>query len=308
MFKIKQILMNNIKNDFSIKDLENLSGIKAHTIRIWEKRYNLLEPERTDTNIRHYSLESLQKLLNVAFLNNNGYKISKIAKLSNDEIPANVREIASRGSVENHAINAFKMSMLNFDQVLFYNTYMNLLEGHTFRDIFYDVFIPLLNELGLLWQTNTITPAHEHFLSVHIKQKILLNIEKLQNLEPKPNTKTFVLYLPENEIHDIGLLFVNYELRSRGYHTIFLGESVPMNSLSDLLDFFDEITYISYFTVKPEEEEDVIKYIEDFKKEIINKESTKLWLLGQKLASVDISSYSDSIIGFKSIKDLVKEL
>jgi len=300
--------MNNIKNDFSIKDLENLSGIKAHTIRIWEKRYNLLEPERTDTNIRHYSLESLQKLLNVSYLNKNGFKISKIAKLKSDEIPANVREIASRVNVEHHAINAFKMSMLNFDQVLFYNTYMNLLEGNTFRDIFYDVFIPLLNELGLLWQTNTITPAHEHFLSVHIKQKILLNIEKLQNLEPKPITRTFVLYLPENEIHDIGLLFVNYELRSRGYHTIFLGESVPMNSLSAVLEFFNEITFISYFTVKPEEDKDVINYIVDFEKQIINKKSTKLWLLGQKLAQIDITGYSDSIVGFKSIKDLVKEL
>ncbi len=300
--------MNNIKSDFSIKDLENLSGIKAHTIRIWEKRYNLLAPARTDTNIRHYSLESLQKILNVAFLNKNGYKISKIAKLTNDEIPASVREIASRGNVEHHAINAFKMSMLNFDQVLLYNTYMNLLEGHTFRDIFYDVFIPLLNELGVLWQTHTITPAHEHFLTVHIKQKILLNIEKLQNLEPKPNTRTFILYLPENEIHDIGLLFVNYELRSRGYNTIFLGESVPMDSLKDLLEFFEEVTYISYFTVKPEESEDVINYIEEFKNLILKKESTKLWLLGQKLASVDISSYSDSIIGFNSIKELVKEL
>jgi len=300
--------MNNIKNDFSIKDLENPSGIKAHTIRIWEKRYNLLEPERTDTNIRHYSLESLQKLLNVSYLNKNGFKISKIAKLKSDEIPANVREIASRVNVEHHAINAFKMSMLNFDQVLFYNTYMNLLEGNTFRDIFYDVFIPLLNELGLLWQTNTITPAHEHFLSVHIKQKILLNIEKLQNLEPKPITRTFVLYLPENEIHDIGLLFVNYELRSRGYHTIFLGESVPMNSLSAVLEFFNEITFISYFTVKPEEDKDVINYIVDFEKQIINKKSTKLWLLGQKLAQIDITGYSDSIVGFKSIKDLVKEL
>ena len=198
--------------------------------------------------------------------------------------------------------------MLNFDQVLLYNTYMNLLEGHTFRDIFYDVFIPLLNELGVLWQTHTITPAHEHFLTVHIKQKILLNIEKLQNLEPKPNTRTFILYLPENEIHDIGLLFVNYELRSRGYNTIFLGESVPMDSLKDLLEFFEEVTYISYFTVKPEESEDVINYIEEFKNLILKKESTKLWLLGQKLASVDISSYSDSIIGFNSIKELVKEL
>ena len=230
--------MDNMKSDFSIKDLENISGIKAHTIRIWEKRYKLLEPERTETNIRHYGLRSLQKLLNVAFLNSNGIKISKIAKLSNEEVSAHVREIASRGNIEHHAINAFKMSMFHFDQVLFYKTYMNLLERYTFREIFYDIFIPLLNEMGLLWQTNTISPAHEHFISVHIKQKILLNIEKLQSLEPKPATRTFVLFLPENEIHDIGLLFVNYELRSRGYHTIFLGESIPMKSLSDVLEFF----------------------------------------------------------------------
>ncbi len=252
--------MDNMKSDFSIKDLENISGIKAHTIRIWEKRYKLLEPERTETNIRHYGLRSLQKLLNVAFLNSNGIKISKIAKLSNEEVSAHVREIASRGNIEHHAINAFKMSMFHFDQVLFYKTYMNLLERYTFREIFYDIFIPLLNEMGLLWQTNTISPAHEHFISVHIKQKILLNIEKLQSLEPKPATRTFVLFLPENEIHDIGLLFVNYELRSRGYHTIFLGESIPMESLSDVLEFFNEITFISYFTVKPIEREDVLIY------------------------------------------------
>lgn len=299
--------MNNIKNDFSIKDLENLSGIKAHTIRIWEKRYNLLEPERTDTNIRHYSLDSLQKLLNIAYLNNNGYKISKIAKLKKEEIPANVREIASRGNVEHHAINAFKIAMLNFDQALFYNTYMSLLEASTFRQIFYNVFLPLLEEIGLLWQTNTITPAHEHFLSIHIKQKILINIEKLQSLEPKPSSKTFVLYLPENEIHDIGLLFVNYELRSKGFHTIFLGESVPMESLWDLLNLFDNITFVSYFTVKPEED-NVEKYIEDFKSKINNNKSVKLWLLGKKLAYIDKSIFNKQVVGFNSIEDLVKEL
>ncbi len=118
--------MNNIKVNFSIKDLENLTGIKAHTIRIWEKRYNLLSPNRTDTNIRNYSLSSFQKLLNISYLNNNGIKISKIADLKEEEIPIKVREIASRSKVEDHAINAFKMSMINFDQVLFYNTYNNL--------------------------------------------------------------------------------------------------------------------------------------------------------------------------------------
>ena len=155
--------MNNIKNKFSIKDLENLTGIKAHTIRIWEKRYNLLSPSRTDTNIRYYNLASFQKLLNVTYLNNNGYKISKIATLNDQQISSIVREIATQNNVEEHAINSFKLSMLNFDQALFYKTYNSLLKEKSFTTIFYDIFIPLLTEIGLLWQINTITPAHEHF-------------------------------------------------------------------------------------------------------------------------------------------------
>ena len=121
--------MNNIKTEFSIKDLENLSGIKAHTIRIWEKRYNLFQPKRTDTNIRYYSTESLQKILNVAFLNNNGYKISKISNLSNNDISALVKEIASNENVDDeYAVNAFKLAMLTFDQRLFSKTYKELIE------------------------------------------------------------------------------------------------------------------------------------------------------------------------------------
>lgn len=299
--------MNNIRVNFSIKDLENLTGIKAHTIRIWEKRYNLLSPNRSDTNIRNYSLASFQKLLNISYLNNNGIKISKIASLTEDEIPAKVREIASRAKIENHAINAFKMAMMNFDQVLFYNTYNNLIEKKTFSEIFYNVFLPLLNEIGLLWQTNTITPAHEHFLSVHIKQKILINIERLQSLEPKPISKTFVLFLPDNEIHDIGLLFINYKLRSKGYHTIFLGESVPMESLKDLLGFFDDVTFISYFTVYPETQ-DIPIYINKFNELLLKRENTRLLLLGTKLSDVDIALIPKKVATFNSIENLVKDL
>ncbi|OEJ98821.1 MerR family transcriptional regulator [Flavivirga aquatica] len=299
--------MNNIQVNFSIKDLENLTGIKAHTIRIWEKRYNLLSPNRSNTNIRNYSLTSFQKLLNISYLNNNGLKISKIAKLKEEEIPIKVKEMASKSKIEDHAINALKMAMINFDQVLFYSTYNNLLDNKTFSEIFYSVFLPLLNEIGLLWQTNTITPAHEHFLSIHIKQKILLNIEKLQQLEPKPSSKTFVLFLPENEIHDIGLLFINYQLRSKGYHTIFLGESVPMESLSDLLEFFDEIIFISFFTVYPLEK-DIPDYISKFNKLLLNKENTELILLGRKLLEVKLSNIPKKISTFNSIKNLVKQL
>ena len=299
--------MNNIKVNFSIKDLENLTGIKAHTIRIWEKRYNLLSPDRSDTNIRNYSLTSFQKLLNISYLNNNGIKISKIADLTEEEIPIKVREIASRAKIEDHAINALKMAMINFDQVLFYSTYNNLLENKSFSEIFYSVFLPLLNEIGLLWQTDTITPAHEHFLSVHIKQKILLNTERLQLLEPKPDSQTFVLFLPENEIHDIGLLFINYQLRSKGYHTIFLGESVPMDSLTDLLEFFDEITFVSYFTVYPESK-DIPPYIKDFNELLLKKENTNLLLLGKKLSEVELNDLPKKVSIFNSIENLVKEL
>ena len=299
--------MNNIQVNFSIKDLENLTGIKAHTIRIWEKRYNLLSPDRSDTNIRNYSLASFQKLLNISYLNNNGIKISKIADFKEEEIPVKVREIASRSKVEDHAINALKMAMINFDQVLFYSTYNNLLDNKTFSEIFYSVFLPLLNEIGLLWQTNTITPAHEHFLSVHIKQKILINTERLQLLEPKPVSRTFILFLPDAEIHDIGLLFVNYQLRSKGYHTIFLGESMPMESLTDLLEFFDEITFLSYFTVYPEIEK-IPDYIKEFDALLLQKEKTNFILLGPKLANYDVSSLPKKVTIYNSIEKLVENL
>ena len=300
--------MNNIKTEFSIKDLENLSGIKAHTIRIWEKRYNLFQPKRTDTNIRYYSTESLQKILNVAFLNNNGYKISKISNLSNNDISALVKEIASNENVDDeYAVNAFKLAMLTFDQRLFSKTYKELIEKKSFNDIFYNAFIPLLNEIGLLWQTETITPAHEHFISTRIKQKILLNTEKKSDETPNNCQKMFVFFLPENEIHDIGLLFINYELVSRGYQTLFLGQSIPTESLVDLLKFFDDITFISYFTVKPEKD-DILNYLEHFQDKLLTNNSNELWILGYMLKSLDLNNLSEKITPFVSISTLVNIL
>lgn len=299
--------MNNIKVNFSIKDLENLSGIKAHTIRIWEKRYNLLEPDRTNTNIRYYSSTSLQKLLNITYLNNNGFKISKIATLKEEDIALKVKEIALQLNAENHAINDFKMSMINFDHALFYKTYNELLTNNNFSNIFYSTFIPLLNDIGMLWQTNTITPAHEHFISVLIKQKILLNIENLQSQNPRPDTKTFVLYLPEKEIHDIGLLFINYQLRKKGYHTIFLGESVPLNNLKELYNFFDGISFVSYFTIYPEEE-NVHEYLTNFSELLLKDKDSSLLLLGAKVMNYNFDELPDKISIHKSIESLIKNL
>jgi DNA-binding transcriptional MerR regulator len=298
--------MNNVKNVFSIKDLENLSGIKAHTIRIWEKRYNVLEPTRTDTNIRLYDLASLQKLLNITLLHNHGYKISKISKYPAEKIPQLVREIISEKSAKSHAISAFKMAMMNFDQTKFFSTYNSLLAEKSFRDVFYEVFIPLMTELGLLWQSDTITPAHEHFISYLIKQKLLINTEKVQALEPTKTDKVFVLYLPMNEIHELGLMYLNYEILLNGYKTIYLGESVPTESLNDLNKYFDSIVFVSYMTVQPDKEH-VNAYVKEIQETVL-KDDSEVWLIGRMVNEIKPSTLNNATRVFGSIADLVEEL
>ena len=299
--------MNNVKTSFSIRDMENLSGIKAHTIRIWEKRYNLFSPERTDTNIRTYNLESLQKLLNVTLLYNNGYKISKIAKLGDSKIPALVNEIISEKSEKSHALNSLKLAMLNFDQSLFLKTYNELMEEKSFTQIFNEVFLPLLSELGLLWQTNTISPAHEHFISNLIKQKIYIHTEKLQFDAPTKNDKVYVLFLPENEIHELGLLYVNYQLALHGYKTIYLGQTMPVESLEDLLKYYHNIRFVSYFTVAPTKD-DLDDYFVRFN-ELLNKSpQSELYVMGHQIQELDDEISHGPIKLFKSINQLIDSL
>jgi DNA-binding transcriptional MerR regulator len=299
--------MNNVKKTFSIRDLENLSGIKAHTIRIWEKRYSLFSPERSSTNIRNYSLKSLQKLLNITLLYNHGYKISKIAELSETEIPEKVKEVIAKNTVKNHAINSFKIAMINFDNAQFATTYNKLLENNSFKDLFYDVFIPLLNELGILWQTNTISPSHEHFITNLIKQKIIIHTEKLQNDEPTRTDKTFVLFLPDNEIHDIGLLYLNYEINLKGYKTIYLGQTIPVDSLKDLMDYCSNVYFLSYFTVEPNKNK-IRKYITTFNSKIGTEHDFKFWIIGHQTQFLKEEDMALNIKKFNSIEKIINAL
>jgi DNA-binding transcriptional MerR regulator len=298
--------MNNVKNVFSIKDLENLSGIKAHTIRIWEKRYNVLQPMRTDTNIRLYDLASLQKLLNITLLHEYGYKISKIASYPEDKIPSLVREIVTSKNAKSHAISAFKMAMMNFDQDLFLNTYNWLIEEKSFKEIFHQVFIPLLNELGLLWQTDTISPAHEHFVSHLIKQKLVVNSEKLQQLERTKKDKVFVLSLPMNEIHELGLMYLHYEIVLSGYKSIYLGESMPIESLKELKKHFESIIYVSFFTVQPDRGV-INEYVHQMTEELLD-DKTELWLTGRLVEFLDRKGLSEQITVYNSIKELTENI
>lgn len=296
---------SSIKTSFTIKDLENLSGIKAHTIRIWEKRHKILEPMRTETNIRYYDSDNLQKLLNVRLLNEHGYKLTALRDLDKASIAMMVRQIVSEKSAKFHAISNFKLAMMNFDQPLFFNTYNALLAEKSFREVFYEVFIPLMQEIGLLWQTNTISPAHEHFISYLLRQKILTNTERIQMLEHTRLDKIFVLFLPKNELHDVGLMYINYEITLNGYKSIYLGESVPQESLHDIKKLFKDVIYVSYMTVEPQMD-DLNKYVKKFKTEVMD-ETSQLWLLGSRTKDFK-EGVGSNVRVFAQISDLINEL
>ncbi len=299
--------MKRIKNSFSIKNLENISGIKAHTIRIWEKRYNLLQPERTDTNIRRYSLDSLRKLLNITLLYNHGIKISKIANLPEKEIPFLVREIALKSSSEQVSINAFKLSMVNFDITMFDATYDELMNKNDFSFIYLNIFVPLMRGLGILWQTGAISPSHEHFITNLIKQKIHIQTELMQrDSTPQINASTFVLYLPENEIHELSILFLNYYVLNNGFKTIFLGQSIPTISLKTLLSYSPSLHFVTYVTVEPNKEE-INDYLAHFNKELIENTANQLSIFGPQVQYIDKTLVASGINVYDKIEDFVEE-
>ena len=297
--------MNRVKSTFNIKNLENLSGIKAHTLRIWEKRYNLLEPERTDTNIRRYSLESLKKLLNITLLYNHGFKISKIASLNVDEIPKLVRSIALKSNSEQVSINAFKLAMINFDYELFDINFDEILQNHDFEYCFMQIFMPLMLELGILWQTGAISPSHEHFITNLVKQKIHLQTESLQrNKFSNNDLPIFVLFLPENEIHELGILYLNYLILSKGFRTIFLGQSLQISSLETLYSYDTKFNFVSYFTVEPNKEE-IMPYLKKFYAQILANQESKLILFGPQQAEIDMNQLPSQIEMYRSLESFV---
>jgi len=298
--------MNKIKSQFSIKDIENLSGIKAHTIRIWEKRYELVEPKRTETNIRFYTVSDLKKILNVSLLVGKGGKISKISKLNDEELrEAVVLQITNSDSSLGYE-NIILMAMFNFNQIQFEVVYNKLTAEFSFREIFINLFVPLLHKIGIQWQSDTITPAHEHFISNLICQKLHVNIERVSQNEAVIKDKVFVLFLPMNEIHELGLLYIKYELSLKGYKTIYLGESVPMNSLVSISEMYDNVVYISYFTVSPTGDA-VHNYLKDFSERFL-RDNKELWVLGRSAQDLIENESISKVRIFKDLEAILKNI
>lgn len=219
--------------EYKIKDLENLTGIKSHTIRIWEKRYSILSPDRTDTKIRTYTDDELTHLLTVSMLNRNGIKISKIAKLEQEDMNKLLWDIKVNKEPE-YSMDKLILALVSLDEELFKGTMNGLIDKYGLEKTFVNHLIPFLDRIGIMWLIGTINPSQEHFMSNLIRQKIISEIDK-QPI-PKEDSKSILMYLPEHEWHEISLLFYQFLLRAKGVHTSYLGQSLPYPSLLESIE------------------------------------------------------------------------
>lgn len=220
---------------------------------MWEQRYGLLSPLRTATNIRYYSGDDLKKLLNVSFLLDQGYKISKVAEMSDRQLIETVEDIQMQAGGVGSVFNQLKISMLRYDEALFKKISSDWTKAHGFEQTVTQIYLPFLSQIGALWLTNAICPAQEHFISHLMRQEMNVAMDELSQSTNKKNhsTKTFVLFLPEREIHDISLLFLHYLTKRNGVRSIFLGASVPFDDLIGVSEQFPEATFVSYCTTHP---------------------------------------------------------
>jgi DNA-binding transcriptional MerR regulator len=220
---------------YSIKDLENFSGIKAHTIRIWEKRYKILEPERKDSNIRMYSESELKKILNVAYLNRNGFKISKIAVLDEDELTGKVMVVSSRNDDpdQNFQPGKILMSALRFSEDQFKEALLPFIDKYGIEEAFIKFLHPLLVKSRILWQTGSLSRAQEQFVRNTIKQIIILEDNKIKSEKGKV-VSTIAMINTSDNFSDNNFLFYKYALRKRGFEVIFTGDILPASEVIEI--------------------------------------------------------------------------
>jgi len=289
---------------YSIKDLERFSGIKAHTIRIWEKRYNLLQPDRTDTNIRYYNDDQLRRLLNICTLISSGVKISKINQLSELEIYTKIETLMSSDSNDeqlNVFINKIIESGLTFNNELFEKTFESATQRLGLYKCYTDVISPSLVKFGLLWGKSEIIPSQEHFISNFVKQKLFSAIDSLDI--PKANTRKFLLFLPEKEEHEIGLLFAYYLIRKAGHNVVYLGQNVPTANLESSINQI-EPDVLLLFVVRTWHKDELIPLIEL----IVEKFQNGKIILCGKTSATEFVKENKLLLIANSIDDLEKIL
>lgn len=229
-FYVKLAQMDN----YSINDLVKLSGIKAHTIRVWERRFRIVSPHRTDTNRRRYDDNDLRRIINISILRRNGFKISRIATLSGPEIEEKVSFLSRDVFHSETLVDSLIISMSRYNEYEINDFLIRSIMNRGLEETITEVMFPVLNRIGIMWQTGSVDICAEHFVSNIFRQRIISSIDSLPFLA-KPGSKKALLFLPENELHDLGLLFFSYIIRKTGHKTLYLGQTTPVSSIIDLV-------------------------------------------------------------------------
>lgn len=290
-------------SSYSIKDLEQLSGIKAHTLRIWEQRYNLLSPKRTDTNIRFYDDQDLKLILNVALLNDNGVKISKIASMDSAEIREEVMKLTERSLTHDDQIHALTICMIEMDEDRFDKILSTNIIKLGFEQMMMNIVYPFMSKIGVLWQTGAINPAQEHFISNLVRQKLIVAID---GQKAKGGGKKFLLFLPEGELHETSILFASYLIKNKGHKVIYLGQSTPYEDLLSVYNLHQPGYLLTVITTSPSSEH-VQDYLNSLSKGFPNAHIlvTGYQVIGQDLVfpvNVRLLNY------IRDIKEFIEEL
>lgn len=265
---------------YSIKDLENLSGIKAHTLRIWEQRYDLLKPQRTDTNIRFYSDTELKRILNVVLLSKQGYRIGTIAKMSDEEMKKSIHTLTETDLKYEAHITELTQSMIDIDEERFEKIMATCILHYGLTQSMLNVIYPFLVKIGYMWITDGVNPAQEHFITNLIRQKIIVAIDG-QVVKYNANSKNYLLFLPEGELHELSLLFLAYLLKSQNHRITYLGMSVPLSDVVKTAALKNPDYIYTIFTSAPTDEY-LVPYVEDLSANFTDKQ---IYISGIRLSS-----------------------
>lgn len=285
---------------YSIKDLEHLSGIKAHTLRIWEQRYNFIEPKRTDTNIRYYNDEDLKLVLNVSLLKDNGFKISKISQMSLDEMHQEVIRLTEKNLRYQDQIHAMVLTMVDLDEDRFEKIVATNILQLGFEKTMINIIYPFLSKIGILWQTGAVNPAQEHFISNLVRQKLIVAIDG-QYISNTDGAKKYLLFLPAGELHELSLLFSNYLIRSRGGKVIYLGQNLPFEDLEHVCKIHRPDYLLSIITTSPGQDQ-VQQYVNRLGDSF---PESHVLLSGFQVIGQDLETRENVTI-FNKIEDLVE--
>ena len=272
-------------SNYSIKDLEQLSGIKAHTLRIWEQRFGIINPKRTDSNIRTYDEHDLKLVLNIALLQEHDYKISKIAKLPLEELNEKVLAISELQLNYPDQIHALTIAMLDFDEERFEKIMNTNILQFGFENTMINIIYPFMSRIGTLWLTGSVGPAQEHFMTNLIRQKLIVAIDG-QVIKITPTSRKYILFCPEGELHEMGLLFANFILRARNNKVIYLGQNMPFNELTFAYEAHKPDFIFSAITSTPSQDE-IQNYVYRLAKEF---QDTQIFLTGRQVVGQDIDT------------------